>query len=249
MYLEQDEEGSATAYDVEPDNMCDAESLKSLPRRTRFYHSKIDGKSLKSGEGYSALKDVYVIMIMTTDPFGKDYIRYTIKNGCVELPKLPYEDGTRTIYLYTNGKRGDISEELKQLLKYLEHTTAQNATTEKIQEIDKMIEIVKRDEEVELEFMKIFEREEMLIRQGQKMEQEKVREAEKKVKAAEEKASLAKIQTKREDVLELLSDLGEIPPGLAEQIQKENDMEVLSGWHKAVARAETVEEFIEKYRE
>ena len=48
----------------------------------------------------------------------------------------------------------------------MEHTTAENAQNEKLGEIHQMVEKVKQDREVAFEFMKIFEREEMLIQQG-----------------------------------------------------------------------------------
>ena len=53
VYLEEssgEEPGSATVYDMEPDNNSDKQSIAALPKRTRFYHAKIDASSLKSGE-------------------------------------------------------------------------------------------------------------------------------------------------------------------------------------------------------
>ena len=48
----------------------------------------------------------------------------------------------------------------------MEHTSAENAKNDVLQSIDKMVRKVKEDGEVSLEYMKIFEREEMLIKQG-----------------------------------------------------------------------------------
>lgn len=51
---------------------------------------------------------------------------------------------------------------------------------------------------------------------------------------------------KAESVLTLLGELGEIPESIALQIKGENREEVLTKWLMAAARAETVDEFIEK---
>ena len=132
----------------------------------RFYHAKIDARSLKSGESYRMLKKVIVIMITPYDPFGLNHMIYTIRNKCEEIPNMPYDDGARTVFLYTRGTEGNPPEELKQFLHYMEHTTEENAITDNLRSIHQMVNLVKQDEEVSLQYMKIFEREEMLIQQG-----------------------------------------------------------------------------------
>ena len=42
----------------------------------------------------------------------------------------------------------------------------ENATTDNLRSIHQMVNLIKQDEEVSLQYMKIFEREEMLIQQG-----------------------------------------------------------------------------------
>ena len=192
VYLEE-KSTDATVYDVEADQNDDSESKVALPRRVRFYHSMIDGKSLKSGESYRMLKDVYVIMIMSYDPFGLNRMVYTVSSKCEEVPQMPYEDGAKTIFLYTWGIEGEPVQELKDLLHYMADTTRKNAVNESLQTIQRMVERVKEDEEVSLEYMKIFEREEMLIMQGRKMEQEK---AEQKIREERHKSE-QKIQEER----------------------------------------------------
>ncbi|MDD3339632.1 MAG: hypothetical protein PHS82_12340 [Lachnospiraceae bacterium] len=163
---EQEDVVNATVYDVEPDKNDDKAAIAALPKRVRFYHAKIDGSSLQSGETYHALKNVMIIMITPYDPFGRNRMVYTIKNGCVEEPDMPYEDGARTIFLYTRGEEGNPPEELQQLLRYMEHSTEENACNEDLKELHRMVEEVKHDGEVSIEYMKIFEREEMLRKQG-----------------------------------------------------------------------------------
>ena len=52
VYAEEKADDLNTVYDIEPDK-DGRESLRlALPKRTRFYHAKIDADSLASGEDY-----------------------------------------------------------------------------------------------------------------------------------------------------------------------------------------------------
>ena len=175
VYIEEDEEALvsgdvATVYDVEPEKNNSDTSVKALPKRVRFYHAKIDTRSLRAGETYKNLKNVIIIMIVPFDPFGMDRMVYTIKSGCMEEPDMPYEDGARTLFLYTKGTKGNPSRELKELLCYMEYTSAQNAINHDLQEIHRMIENVKYDIGVTGDYMRLMEDEEYLrecgIREG-----------------------------------------------------------------------------------
>ncbi|MCD7883296.1 MAG: hypothetical protein LUI87_06285 [Lachnospiraceae bacterium] len=202
VYVETDsdeaEDGLAKAsvYDVEPEQNDNKKAVQGLPMRTRFYRAKIDAASLGSGEDYRCLKRVTVVMIVTFDPFGSDRMIYTIRNMCQEEPGLSYEDGARTLFLYTKGKRGRTKKKLRELLHYMEETTEENAVNPTLKKIHKAVEQVRHDKEVSLGYMKIFEREEMLREEGR----DEVREAEKantererlRADAAEQRADAAK---------------------------------------------------------
>ena len=168
VYIEE-EKGTGTIYDVEPDKNDDRELKLALPRRVRFYHSKIDGRSLKAGDDYSKLKQVIVLMIMSYDPFGRDRVLYTIRSKCEEDPDMDYDDGAATCFFYTKGKKGELSEEARELLRYMEDSSAGNAQSERLKEIHSMVETVRQDEEVALEYMKVYEREQMIERRGEKI--------------------------------------------------------------------------------
>ena len=107
-----------------------------------------------------------VILITPYDPFGLNRMIYTIRSKCEEVPSMPYDDGACTLFLYTKGTEGNPPEELQQLLHYMENTTEENAKNDNLRNIQQMINLVKQDKGVSLEYMKIFEREEMLIQQG-----------------------------------------------------------------------------------
>ncbi len=145
---EDDPEGRAVVYDLEPDRKDSPEDIRALPRRVRFYHGKIAARSLNSGADYEELKDVVVIMILPFDPFGLKRMVYTVKTQCVEVPGMEYEDGASTLFLYTQGIEGVPSEELRQLLHYMEATIYENAINDELREIHRMVETVKKDPEV-----------------------------------------------------------------------------------------------------
>ena len=211
-----EEDGSASidgeevpsVYDLEPDKNDKSEQVSALPKRTRFYHAIIDSRSLKSGEDFGKLKKVYVIFICDYDPFGYNRMLYTIKNRCVEEPEMPYEDGAETIVLYTKGKYGEISKKLKQFLKYMENTNSENVVNEDLEEIQKLVNIVKRDGEVSLRYMKSFEHDKIMYEEGRQAEmknteREKQRAETEKRKAEAEKQR-AEAEKQRADELEAI---------------------------------------------
>ena len=166
VYAEEKADDLNTVYDIEPDK-DGRESLRlALPKRARFYHAKIDADSLASGEDYGKLKNVIVIFICPYDPFQLNRMVYTIKSCCVEEPGLVYEDGARTIFLYTKGIKGNPPAELQRLLQYLEDSREENAKDADLLAIHQMVQKVKHDREVSLEYMKIFERERLIREDG-----------------------------------------------------------------------------------
>ena len=66
---------------------------------------------------------------------------------------MPYEDGACTIVLYTKGTQGDIPEDLRQFLDYMEHTNAAHAVSDTLKELQQMVDTVKQDGEVSIAYM------------------------------------------------------------------------------------------------
>ncbi len=166
VYLEETEDDEVTVYDMEAERDNDEKAVLALPKRVRFYHAKMDSRSLKAGEDYSALKKVIIIMIMPFDPFGLNRMMYTIKNCCIEEPAMPYEDGATTIFLYTKGKVGIPSEALQELMAYMEDSTINNVKNEMLHELHNMVEHVKHEEEVSVKYMRMMESESYLRNMG-----------------------------------------------------------------------------------
>ena len=159
---ESDAEVDANIYDIEPNKYKEG----SEPRRGRYYHALMDTKLLKAGGEYKDMKNVTIIMILPYDPYGKDRMVYTISNQCEEDRTVEYDDGLKTIYLYTKGKVGKASQKLRDMLKYIEESTRENAVNDDLKNIHQLVMEIKHDEEVELSYMKIWELEARMRREA-----------------------------------------------------------------------------------
>lgn len=206
MEPEEDSEEQACVYDIEPDQKDSLADRKMLPRRMRFYHGKIAARSLNAGADYDELKNVMIIMIMPYDPFGLNRMVYTVKNRCVEVPEMAYEDGAGTLFLYTKGTMGIPNEAVKQLLRYMEESTCENAVNEELRKIHRMVETVKKDPEVggmriQLveDVLKLSEEKTRLSEENAKMSEENAKISEENAKISEEKARLEEKNIKLEE--------------------------------------------------
>ena len=245
VYVESDDSAEIDAsedvsiYDLEPDKNDKAKYIAAFPQRIRFYHAIIDSRSLKSGEDFGKLKRVYVIFICNYDPFDYDRVKYTIRNMCVEEPEMPYDDGAQTTVLYTKGTKGDdISEELRQFLNYMENTTQTNAVNDTLKDIQKMVDIVKRDGEVSLSYMKGFERDTIMYEKGQEAERKNTERERQRADSAEKARDEAK---KERDEAENVRDEAE----KARMIAEEEKIEAQKKTAEALKRVAELEKILQ----
>lgn len=150
-------------YDIEPNNKYEK---ATLPKRMRYYHGLIDSQLLSVSTDYSRLQNVVVIMILPYDPFDQNRVVYTVQNQCVEAPEIPYDDGAKKIFLYTNGTKGNASQNLRDMLKYIEETTDNNVTNQDINAIHQIVQKVKHKKEVGIRYMKSWEHDAMCREEG-----------------------------------------------------------------------------------
>ena len=268
VYLDEED---GEIFDVEPDKDSSAEKVDALPRRVRFYHSKIDAGNFTAGDDYRVLRNVVVIFITTYDPLGQGRMVYTIGNRCLEMPHLPYEDGARTIFLYTKGTEGDPPEELQQLARYMEHSTVENVRSSELARLHQMVTEVKLDREVGLAYMKSYEIERMLKAEGKAeskandllmllQETQEVSEEDRKRILSEmnlntldywyQEALIRNRQriaskSKAASILILLEDLGSVPEEAQKRILSETDSSILDNWIRLARRTESLEQFLE----
>ena len=149
------------------------EDTGNLPKRSRFYQALIDSNLLKPGEvGFQRLNPVYIILICPFDLFGYGLYRYTFQMQCKEVPGLSLQDGAVRIFLNTRGQHTEgVSQELIELLRYMEHTTEEvsaSCTSERIHNIQKRIHAIKSSEKIGVKYMQAWEE--------KILEQEKARE-------------------------------------------------------------------------
>ncbi|MBQ2934757.1 MAG: Rpn family recombination-promoting nuclease/putative transposase [Lachnospiraceae bacterium] len=166
-----DAEIISSIYDIEPNATYER---KTLPKRMRYYHGLIDTKLLSAGAGYDKLPNVFIIFILPYDPFGKNRMVYTVQNCCIEDYSIPYDDGARKMFLYTRGCEGNPSQELKDMLKYIEKSTAENITNQDIASVSELVNKVKKRKEVGINYMKSWEMEQMARDAGRDEMQEKL---------------------------------------------------------------------------
>lgn len=133
----------------------------NLPRRSRYYQALIDSSLLEPGcIDFNALNDVFLIVIAPFDLFGHNKYKYTFQYQCQELSNLMLGDGATRIFLNTRGTNDDeVSEELVQLLHYMECSTDEQASLSSptIQNIHKRIKRIKSSEEVGVRYMQAWE--------------------------------------------------------------------------------------------
>ena len=104
----------------------------------------------------------------------------------------------------------------------------------------RMVDIVKQDKEVSLAYMKIFEREAMLIDQGKELGQALERENTRK---AELRAEAAELQLKH-SIIEFLQEYTTVPQWLEDKIMSETSMTTLSHWLKLSAKSDSIDDFL-----
>ena len=91
--------------------------------------------------------------------------------SCDEIPGLKLHDGATRIFLNTHGTDEEgVSEELIQLLRYFEQTTEESAAgshSRKIENLQKRVEEIKKNEEVGIRYMNAFEEKMWERREGE----------------------------------------------------------------------------------
>ena len=221
------EDQAESLYDVEMQNKShDKEKQLELPKRSRYYQSMLDVAYLKEASNYRNLKNVYVIFICTFDPFGEGKYCYTFRNACREADGLELKDGTQKIFFNTTAEMMDAPEELTNLLRYIQTGKVSDAVTERI---ERGVAKARENAEWRVEYMKSY-----VYLQDAKYEGM----LEGKLEGRQE--------DRTEAILELLNEIGPVPQELSDAIMSECNMDVLKKWHKISAKAQSIDEFIEK---
>ena len=142
---------TGATYDIEMQTVNDDD----IPRRMRYYQSQIDVSELKKGEQYKTLKESYIIFICKFDIFGRDEYIYRFENYDAEK-LLPLGDGTRKIVINSTGTKGNISDELKAFISYIDKPgeVRKSRQTELVADIDTQVVKTNEDSKWRNMFMK-----------------------------------------------------------------------------------------------
>ena len=127
----------------------------NLPKRARFYGSRIDCDQLRISADYNELRPTYIIFICTYDPFDGGQYCYHFENCCKEEPGFHLGDESYKLFFNTKGTKGEISDELKKLLQYFNTPNSYSPEdgTELINKIDNFVNIANKDDDWRREYM------------------------------------------------------------------------------------------------
>ncbi len=156
VYVEDD---AGTVYDVE----IQTTDKKNLSKRTRYYQGLIDLRILEKGGDYKALRKSFVIFICTYDPFGQGRWVYTFENLCKEDTRIALDDGAAKVILNTKGRVGEISADLKALLRYMDGAAPESDYT---RALESAVMEIRRDEKWRRDYMVLAERDREKVRLG-----------------------------------------------------------------------------------
>lgn len=234
-------------FDIEPNIL----NTENIPRRSRYYQALDDVKLLQTGTDYDKLPELFTIWILPYDPFKKDYMIYSVKKVLEEFPEIEYNDGIKTIFLYTGGRYGG-SQALKNLLAYIENSEKDNAVDTDLKYVHTNIVRLKQNPERGVRYTTMRGWMELEIKQAVN---ERVNEAVAAAKKEKEEAvNDAVAETKKETeketfvgmILTFLEEYGEVSEDIRQRIHEQEDIAVLRDWNMLAARAKSVEEFAEK---
>ena len=227
------EDENHTHYNVE----MQVKKKTALGKRSRYYHSQMVMEALASGEDYETLPDTFVIFVCDFDPFGEHLYCYTFGNECKENKNTKLDDGSYTIFLNTKGENEEeVPVELVRFLKFAKADLEESEgdfQDELVKQFQETIHNIKTDREMGERYM-IFE--EMLREEKQEGRLEGRLEG--------------RIEATREDVFELLEDLGEIPNRLRDKMEALEELGDLKFLFKLAAKADSMQNFVkdaEKY--
>lgn len=144
------EDDQNTIYDLE----VQTSNEYNLGKRSRYYQSMMDTRALEKGADYQDLKKSFVIFICNFDPFQSSRYVYTFRTRCDEVPDEILEDEATKIVINTKGTVGDISDELKAVLQYMDSGLVSSEYTKAL---DAEVQNVKADEKVRMSYMMLQE--------------------------------------------------------------------------------------------
>ena len=225
-----------------------------IERRSRYYHSQIDMDLLLAGASYEQLPNVYVIFICDYDPMEDRKYCYTVNSHIQETGK-PYDDGSHTIFLSTAGNNAEeVAPGLVRFLNFVHAdlpASMRDFGDDYIRQLQDSISQIKSSREMEGRFMVL---EEMLRQEHRDGYEEGLEEGmekglEKGLEEGLEKGlEKGRMEILRENILDILSELGDIPSDIRSFLDEQNDVDVLKRLFSIARKTGSLEEFENEVR-
>ena len=196
-------------------------------KRTRYYLSGIDMSILEKGKDYDALPAVTMVYLTKKDIIGGGKGGYLIERKENVMENLTDTDnrqkgtinisnGVKERYYNLACRTGD--DNIDELLAYFKDSNPyyRTETFPRIVERVRYFKIQKKGVDIMCEIA------------------DRIRE---------EGRSIGRVESRIEDILELLDELGQVPLKIVELIRAEDDLGVLSRWLRSAAKAGSIAEF------
>ena len=136
---------------------------KELSQRARYYQSITDLDMLEKGQEYDEIADSYIIFLCREDVFKRGLYRYTFENTCQEMPDVKLDDGVRKVFLNTKGTIGQLSEDAKGLLDYIEGKKSENTF---VGQLEAEVAVVKSNKKWRAEYVKQYANDRVKFKEG-----------------------------------------------------------------------------------
>ena len=150
---------------------------------------------------------MYVIFISPFDLFGQKKYRYTFRMQCEEIPGLELKDGATRIFLNTRGQNQDeVPSDLVEFLNFVEKTPekASGYTSTRVKELAHQVDRIKRNQEVGVKYMQLWEEMEYKRREGEALTL--IRQIRKKLRKNLEIPEIADILEENESTIKNICD-------------------------------------------
>lgn len=95
-------------YDIE----MQVENTGDLGKRARYYQSQIDNETLMKGQTFHKLKESFVILLSTFDPFSYGLRRYQFHHYEDSIRDLRLDTHSHELFINSKGTKGEISNDL-----------------------------------------------------------------------------------------------------------------------------------------
>ena len=159
-----DEDGSRYSVEMQKENEY------NIAKRSRYYLSMMDLDLLEKGVSYNELKHSFVVFLCLFDPFRRKRQKYTFERKCIEEDDLFLGDETSVVVLTDVDEVGG-DEDIEKFFRYVISSTAAMAESldnEFVNKIHERVVEVKNNKDLEVEFVKLQERDRRNFSEGEK---------------------------------------------------------------------------------